>query len=67
MAHRAFEGRHDAALEDKFEAAIEEPKPTTVTQLAEMGKQVRLYQPRLQASHTLDRCREALGRVLPFQ
>jgi hypothetical protein len=26
---------------EKFEAAIEQPKPATVAQLAEMGKQVR--------------------------
>jgi len=26
---------------DQFEAAIEQPKPATVTQLAEMGKHVR--------------------------
>jgi hypothetical protein len=26
---------------EKFEAAIEQPKPATVTALAEMGKQVR--------------------------
>ena len=27
--------------EEKFEAAIERPKPATVTQLAEMGRQIR--------------------------